>query len=92
MLTLDPTSRRILEELGRDCRISFKKLAGRIGLSTTAVIKRVSSLIEDGTIMEFRVIPSQAMTGVSKFAAIVNTDGTENADDLVDLIGTNRGV
>ncbi|MFW9945099.1 MAG: Lrp/AsnC family transcriptional regulator [Candidatus Sifarchaeia archaeon] len=92
MLTLDPTNRRILNELARDCRMSFQKLAGKVGLSTTAVIRRVSSLIEDGTIMKFRVIPSQAMTGVSKFAAIVHTDGTENADDLVDLIGTNRGV
>ncbi len=92
MLTLDPTNRRILDELARDCRMSFQKLAGKVGLSTTAVIRRVSSLIEDGTIMKFRVIPSRAMTGVSKFAAIVHTDGTENADDLVDLIGTNRGV
>jgi DNA-binding Lrp family transcriptional regulator len=89
---LDPTNRRILEELGRDCRISYKKLAGRIGLSTTAVIKRVSSLIEDGTIMKFMVLPSQAMIGSSGFVALVHTDGTENEKELVNLIGSNRGV
>ncbi len=92
MLTLDPTNRRILEELDRDCRISYKKLAGRIGLSTTAVIKRVSSLVEDGTIMKFMVLPSQAMIGSSGFAALVHTDGTENKEGFVNLIGTNRGV
>ena len=62
---MDPTNRRILEELRNDCRISYKKLASRIGLSTTAVIRRVSSLIEDGSIMEFRVIPSQAILAAS---------------------------
>ncbi len=92
MLTLDPTNRRILEELGRDCRISYKNLADRVGLSTTAVIKRVSSLIEDGHIVKFVVLPSQAMIGSSGFVALVHTDGTEDGKELVNLIGSNRGV
>lgn len=90
MLTLDPIDRSILEELGRDCRISYKKLANRIGLSTTAVIRRVSTLIENGLL--FTVLPSRAMMGTSGFFGIIHTDGTENAKELINLIGTNRGV
>jgi DNA-binding Lrp family transcriptional regulator len=87
---LDPTDRIILEELDRDCRITYKKLAGRIGLSTTAVIRRVSSLIENG--LKFIVLPSQAMIGTSGFLGIIHTDGTENVKELINLIGSNQGV
>jgi DNA-binding Lrp family transcriptional regulator len=90
VLTLDPTDRRIFEELGRDCRIPYKKLAGRIGLSTTAVIRRVSSLIENG--LKFVILPSRALVGTSGFIGIIHTDGTENAKELINLIGTNREV
>ncbi|OLS30849.1 MAG: hypothetical protein ThorAB25_07080 [Candidatus Thorarchaeota archaeon AB_25] len=90
MLTLDPTDRSIFEELGRDCRIPYKKLAGRIGLSTTAVIRRVSSLIENG--LMFVVLPSRALVGTSGFIGIIHTDGTENVKELINLIGTNREI
>lgn len=92
MVTLDPTDSRILDELGRDCRISYQKLAGRVGLSTTAVIRRVSALIGDGTITNFVVIPSRKMTGATGFTAVVHTDGTEDVKEFVDLVGANRGI
>jgi len=38
---LDETDRKILEELQRDGRISFRELGRRIGLSGSAVIERV---------------------------------------------------
>ncbi|MGD9396698.1 MAG: winged helix-turn-helix transcriptional regulator [Candidatus Thorarchaeota archaeon] len=87
---MDPIDRRILDELDRDCRISYKKLAGRIGISTTAVIRRVSSLIENG--LKFIVLPSQAMISASGFLGIIHTDGTENVKEIINLIGSNRGV
>lgn len=46
----DPTTRRILEELQRDGRLSLAELGRRVGLSPPAVAERVSRLERDGVI------------------------------------------
>jgi Lrp/AsnC family transcriptional regulator, leucine-responsive regulatory protein len=46
----DATTRRILEELQRDGRLSLAELGRRVGLSPPAVAERVSRLERDGVI------------------------------------------
>jgi Lrp/AsnC family transcriptional regulator, leucine-responsive regulatory protein len=46
----DTTTRRILEELQRDGRLSLAELGRRVGLSPPAVAERVSRLERDGVI------------------------------------------
>ena len=54
MLTIqrenDATTRRILEELQQDGRVSLAELGRRVGLSPPAVAERVSRLERDGVI------------------------------------------
>jgi DNA-binding Lrp family transcriptional regulator len=85
---LDPTDKKILDELSFDCRLSYRELAKRVGLSTTAVIRRVNALIDDGTIHNFVVIPTRNMAGTDSFIAIIHTDSSENLDEFVSMIGS----
>ena len=48
--TTDGTTRRILDELQRDGRVSLAELGRRVGLSPPAVAERVSRLERDGVI------------------------------------------
>lgn len=88
MVGLDPTDKKILDELSFDCRLSYRDLAKRVGLSTTAVIRRVNALIDDGTIHNFVVIPTRNMAGVDSFIAIIHTESSENLDEFVSMIGS----
>ncbi len=85
---VDLTDLRILKKLDRNGRVSYRELAKQVGLSTTAVMKRVNSLIEDGVILKFIVMPSHAMIGAERLRAIVHSDGSEREDHLVDMIGS----
>jgi DNA-binding Lrp family transcriptional regulator len=84
---LDEIDWRILDELGENCRISYRELAKRVGLSTSGVMNRVASMQEDGIIQCFMVIPSSVMIGADAYIAIVYTDASENVDEFIDRIG-----
>lgn len=51
---MDQTDWRIVEELQRDGRLSFNKLAQRVNLSSPAVAERVRRLEESGVITGYR--------------------------------------
>jgi Lrp/AsnC family leucine-responsive transcriptional regulator len=88
VVSLDVTDVKIISELYNNGRLSYRELAKRIGLSTTAVMKRVNSIVEAGTIYEFCIMPSHAMIGAERFRAIIHTDGFENEENLAESIGS----
>ena len=88
MVMLDVIDVKILNEFYRNARISYRELAKRVGLSTTAVMKRVNSLMDAGTIREFVVMPSHAMIGAERFWALIHTDGSEDEENLADSLGS----
>ncbi|MDH5823719.1 Lrp/AsnC family transcriptional regulator [Luteimonas sp. RD2P54] len=55
MSSLDGLDRRILEVLGADARISLKRLAAEVGLSSPGVSERLRRLQERGVIRGFGV-------------------------------------
>ena len=63
MSTLDPISRRILHELTRDGRISYRELGERVGLSAPAVTDRVKRLERDGVITGYTATVDPAAVG-----------------------------
>lgn len=87
MLVVDETDHLILKELDRNCRLSYRELAKRIQLSTTAVMKRLKAMEDDGTIMHYMVIPSSAMLGTGGYMVIIHTHGRENSEELIRNIG-----
>lgn len=56
MSALDPSSERILRELGGDGRLSNVQLAQRVGLSPSACLRRVQELERSGVIRGYRAV------------------------------------
>ncbi|MHA2002985.1 MAG: AsnC family transcriptional regulator [Candidatus Thorarchaeota archaeon] len=84
---MDEIDWRLLKELQQDCRISYRELAKRVGLSTTAAMSRVAAMQDDGTIMEFGVAPSNTMIDAEHYIVLIHTDTSENIEELIDEIG-----
>lgn len=55
MFTLDDMDRRVLRELLRDSKRSFRELARSLGVSTATVISRVQRLESSGVITNYTV-------------------------------------
>jgi DNA-binding Lrp family transcriptional regulator len=70
MTKLDPTDQKILQELQRDGRQSNLDLAGRIGLSPSATLRRVQELERQGVIRGYRAVLNPAAMGIG-FTAYV---------------------
>lgn len=71
MIDLDERDHRILELLQRDCRISNADLAVRVGMSASALWRRIKALEEGGVIQRFAVQIDPASLGLT-FQAIVH--------------------
>lgn len=64
MVKIDEINRRILRELSRDGRISNLDLAGRVGLSPSACLRRVQDLERGGVIAGYRAVLNPAALGL----------------------------
>jgi Lrp/AsnC family transcriptional regulator, leucine-responsive regulatory protein len=70
MAKIDDMNQRILRELTRDARQSNLDLAGRVGLSPSACLRRVQELERAGVIKGYRAVLDPARMGVG-FVAYV---------------------
>ena len=61
---MDQLNRRILRELAADGRISNLELAGRVGLSASACLRRVQDLERSGVITGYRAVLNPAAVGI----------------------------
>ena len=84
---LDLIDKTIMVEIASNCRISYKSLSSKTGLSSNAVKNRVTALLESGTISRFSVALTAAMIDAEFFMALVTTDGTEDIDQFVGRMG-----
>ncbi len=69
---LEQKDRRILAELQRDSRLTTQELADKVGMSSSAVWRRVRSLEEAGIIDRYAVIvnPKKAGFGLSSIVHV----------------------
>ena len=67
---LSRNDRRILAEMQRDSRLTMQELADRVGMSSSAVWRRVKSLEEDGVIDRYAVLVNSKKAGFG-FASMV---------------------
>lgn len=63
MASLDKKDQQILRELARNGRISNIELAGRVGLSPSACLRRVQELEQSGVITGYRATINRAAVG-----------------------------
>ncbi|WP_423218549.1 Lrp/AsnC family transcriptional regulator [Thermanaerovibrio acidaminovorans] len=80
---LDETGWRILEELQENCRISYKELGRRVGLSTPAVIERVRRMEEAGIIEGYRAVVNPRRVGYSFRVMLAMSSIYSNPDDPI---------
>lgn len=84
---LDVTDVALLRELQADARLSFRQLAGRVGLSPPATAERVRRLEASGILQDYRAVVSPAAIGrgLEAFIRIRPTDNTA-AEALTTLL------
>ena len=63
-ITLDTIDKRILEALQRDGRVTYDVLAGRVGLSPSAVLRRVRRLEEAGIVVGYVAVLAAERVGL----------------------------
>ncbi len=81
-MELDDKDRRILALLQGDCRLSNADLAEKVGMSTSALWRRVRSLEEAGVIERYGAVVDPARMGLG-FHAIVHVHLTRHDRDRV---------
>ena len=62
-MRLDRVDERIIAFLGADARMSFAEIGGRVGLSPSAVKRRVDRLVESGAVRGFTVVVEPQAVG-----------------------------
>ena len=88
-LHLDPTDRRILEILQTEAGINATEIGERIGLSQSAVWRRIQSLRDTGVIRDQPVILDRQKVGLNTmvFAHVkLNSHGRSNLADFSDAV------
>jgi len=75
---VDNTDRRILVELRKDCRRSYRSLAKAIGLSPAALIERIKRLEKDDVIVGYGVRLDYLKLGFEFMAVVrINISGRD---------------
>ena len=82
----------VLRELLRNCRVSYRDLARKTGLSPNAAKNRVGKVVETATISRFLVKLRTGAAGAGCFMGLVVTDGTEDIQEFASRIGENPMV
>ena len=77
---MDQIDKNILIELEGNCRLTYQSIADKIGLSRSAVKRRVDTLLELGVIEEFIIELSKNMVGYNWLCADIFTTGSEDTE------------
>ncbi|MFW9919750.1 MAG: winged helix-turn-helix transcriptional regulator [Candidatus Thorarchaeota archaeon] len=85
---MDLINKRILILLDNNCRMSYRTIADMMGMTANAVKKRIEAMVENGTIVKFNLMPTQAMSGLSFFFGIIETHGNEDTEKFMNQVGS----
>ncbi len=89
---MDDIDKKIILELDSDCRMTYKAMADKLGMSATAAKKRITKLLERGVIDHFVTTLSFEMIDSDLLLAIIQTDGSEYQEEFIGDVGKNRAV
>ena len=89
---MDDIDKKIILELDSDCRMTYKAMADKLGMSATAAKKRITKLLEEGVIDHFVTTLSFEMIESDLLLAIIQTDGSEYQGEFISEVGKTRAV
>jgi len=84
-LNLDEVDRKILRELQRDGRASFRDISSRIGVSTPTVSSRVQAMVDVGLIRGYSIMLDAEVLGQISVALLLESKPVD-LDKVVDRI------
>jgi DNA-binding Lrp family transcriptional regulator len=86
---LDPTDRKIIASLQQDAKRTFAQVGARVGLSPSAVKRRIDRLERDGVILSYgaRIDPRVFGQGIEALVEVYCSDRTAPADIADSLAG-----
>lgn len=85
---MDKTDRKILNLLLNDSRLSYRQIAGKLGVSTATISSRVGKLEKDGTVKSYSSILDYEKVGFGVEAIIfVRTFGGRDRETMKKLAG-----
>ncbi|MBN1678284.1 MAG: AsnC family transcriptional regulator [Candidatus Thermoplasmatota archaeon] len=84
-LNLDEVDRKILRELQRDGRASFRDISSRIGVSTPTVSSRVQAMVDVGLIKGYSTVLDAGVLGQVSVALLLESKPAD-LDKVVDKI------
>ncbi len=91
MALLDEKSMYILKELEKNGRVPYSKLAKSLGISDTAVKKRIRALEKAGIILGYKAKINEKAIGQKCALLLLNVD-PENLSLIVDHISSNESI
>ncbi|MFX0123108.1 MAG: winged helix-turn-helix transcriptional regulator [Candidatus Hodarchaeota archaeon] len=89
---MDELDKKILITLFQNCRTAYRVIARHNGVSTNTIKKRVKKLLDMGVITDFIVDLSLEMVNGERCYAFITTDGTEEEESFIQLIGMTPSV
>ena len=87
-MKIDPINQKILRELQSDGRLSNLELAGRVGLSPSACLRRVQELERSGIIQGYRAVidPTRMGIGFTAYVTVGLNEHTKAAQEAFEQV------
>lgn len=85
---MDEIDKGILFGMLQNCRTPYRTLAQQFNMTANAVKKRVQKLVDSGVIVQFTTELSPAMVDGENCLAIIYTDGDENEEEFLQILGS----
>lgn len=89
---MDSIDKGILADLLTNCRQTYQELSRKYGISANAIRMRVMKLEESGVIRGYAVNLRPAMLGANYIFALLVTDGSQDEEEFIDVIGSYPSV
>lgn len=84
---MDEINTGILKDLTRNCRISYRDLARKYGLTANAIKNRIDNMVETGVISGYNLGLSSATRGAHVLWGEISADGSQDERAFTDRIG-----
>ncbi|MEM0146639.1 MAG: Lrp/AsnC family transcriptional regulator [Conexivisphaerales archaeon] len=92
MEELDDVDSKILKCLTGDCRLSYRKIANYLNLSTSTVSKRINRMIDSGIILSFVPLLNSSLLNINMYIIGAKVKPGFDVDELASSIGNEEYV
>ncbi len=92
MEELDEIDSKILRCLTGDCRLSYRKIANNLNISTSTVSKRINRMVENGVILSFVPLLNSNLLNINMYVIGANVKPGYDVDELAKNIGKEEYV